>query len=59
MPRTAMARSAAARETALLIPEATPTRLGETAPMTVVVSGATLTAMPMPNTAIAGKIFVQ
>ena len=47
------------RDTALLTPEATPARFAGTAFITVVVSGATLTAMPNPSTTIAGKNVVQ
>ena len=59
MPSTAMANSPAAREMALLIPEAMPTRFSGTAFMTVVVRGATLIAMPNPSTTTAGKNCVQ
>jgi len=47
------------RETALLIPEAMPTRFAGTAFITVVVSGATLTAIPKPSTTTAGKNLLQ
>jgi hypothetical protein len=47
------------RETALLIPEATPARLSGTEFITVVVSGATQIAMPRPSTTTAGKKVVQ
>ena len=59
MPSAAIARSAAVRETALLIPEAMPTRFAGTALITVVVSGATLTAIPKPSTTTAGKNRLQ
>jgi uncharacterized protein YaeQ len=45
----------AIREMALLMPDAVPAWLSA-APMTVVVSGATLTAMPSPSTAIERHI---
>src|SRR4029450_7510009 len=51
-PKMATANSPATLATALLIPEATPDRCCATALITVVVSGATLTAMPNPSTAI-------
>ena len=54
-PNTAIASTAAARDTALFTPEATPAISGPTAFMTVVVSGATVTAMPRPNTTTAGR----
>ncbi len=47
------------RETALLIPEAVPAWLCATAFMTVVVSGATLMAIPSPSTITGGKNVVQ
>ena len=59
MPNTAIANNPAARETALLIPGAIPTRFSETAFITVVVNGATLRAMPRPSTTVAGKKPVQ
>jgi hypothetical protein len=43
----------------LLTPDATPTSRSSTAAMTVVVSGATVIAMPRPITAMAGKNVVQ
>ena len=51
----ATASSPPMRETALLMPDATPTRFCGTEPITVVVSGATLTAIPNPSTITAGK----
>ena len=59
IPKTAIASKPAVRETALLIPEATPTRFSGTEFITVVVRGATLTAIPMPRTRIAGKNVAQ
>jgi hypothetical protein len=54
-PRIAIASTPAVRETALLIPEAVPAyRLG-TELNTVVVRGATVTPIPIPNTAMPGK----
>ena len=44
---------------ALLIPEATPDRCFGTALITVMVSGATLTAMPKPSTVIGSRNAVQ
>ena len=58
-PNTAIASRAAARDTALLTPEATPAMSSSTAPITVVVSGATVTVMPKPSTTTAGKNVVQ
>src|SRR5579875_201936 len=58
-PSTAMAISPAVRDTALLMPEATPARCGPTDPITAVVSGATAIAMPRPSTTAAGKNVVQ
>jgi len=43
------------RDTGLFTPEATPTCFSGTAFITVVVSGATLTAIPIPSTTMAGK----
>jgi hypothetical protein len=54
-PKIAIASSAAVRETALLTPEATPARSGPTEFITVVVSGATVTVIPMPSTTTAGR----
>ena len=54
-----MASMPAMREMALLMPDAVPACWLPTAPMTVVVSGATLMAMPRPSTAVAGKNVVQ
>ena len=47
------------RATALLMPEATPAWEESTARITVVVSGATLTAIPSPRTTTAGKNVLQ
>ena len=58
-PKIAIARRPATLETALLTPEATPACRGSTAPITVVVSGATVTAMPNPSMMTAGKNVVQ
>ena len=58
-PNTAIASTEAARETALLTPEAMPASSGPTAFITVVVSGATVTVMPKPSTTTAGKNAVQ
>ena len=55
MPKTAIASSAAMRDTALLMPEATPARPVSNAFITVVVNGATLTTIPNPNTSKPGK----
>ena len=54
-----MARRPAERATALFTPEARPTRFDGTEFMTVVVSGATLIAIPRPNATMGGKKFVQ
>ena len=54
-PNTAIASTPATRATALLIPEAVPTRSSFTEFMTEVVRGATVTAIPNPRTTIAGK----
>ena len=59
IPMTAMASSPAMRDTALLMAEAMPARRVSTAPITTVVRGATLTAMPSPSTVTAGKKVVQ
>ena len=58
-PNTAIASRPATRATALLTPDATPAWWLSTAPITVVVSGATVTAMPNPSTTTAGKNVVQ
>src|SRR5262249_37473085 len=58
-PTIATARSAAPRATALFPPDATPTRPSSTAAITVLVSGATVTAIPVPTTTMAGKNVVQ
>ena len=49
----------ATRDMALFTPDASPARCSSTEPITVVVSGATLTAMPSPITTTAGKNVVQ
>ena len=54
-----MAISPADLATALLTPDAMPTRFCTTEFITVVVSGATLIAIPSPSTTVAGKKFVQ
>ena len=59
MPRIAIAKTPARRETALLIPEATPTLPSAAEFITVVVSGATLMAIPNPSITTAGKNVVQ
>ena len=59
MPITAMPNRLARRDTALLMPEATPAWWVATLLITVVVSGATLKAMPKPNIVTAGKKVVQ
>ena len=58
-PNTATASKPAVRDTALFTPDAIPARLSCTAFITVVVSGATLIAMPKPSTMIAGRKVVQ
>src|SRR5262245_49108164 len=58
-PRTAMDNTAARRDTALLIPEATPTRSFGTEFITVVVRGATVIAIPNPRITTPGKNVVQ
>ena len=58
-PKAAIASRPAVRETALFTPEAVPASAGPTAFITVVVNGATVTAMPMPSTQTAGKKLVQ
>src|SRR5690606_6784983 len=58
-PSSATASRPATLATALLTPEATPAWLSSTAPITVVVSGATLTVTPNPSTPAAGKKVVQ
>src|SRR5262245_1959445 len=58
-PKTAIASSPATRATALLIPDATPACDGSTAVITVVVSGATVIAMPTARTRTAGKNVTQ
>ncbi len=59
IPNTATASRPPTRDTALLIPDATPTNPGCTDPITAVVSGATVIAMPSPITTITGKKVVQ
>ena len=59
MPSTESASSVATRDTALLMPEAVPAWSWSTAFITVVVSGATTTAMPTPRAVVAGKIVSQ
>src|SRR5919106_1105062 len=54
MPSTEIASSVATRGTALLMPEAVPAWSWSTAFITVVVSGATMTAMPRPRAVAAG-----
>jgi len=54
-----MATSAAMRDTALLMPEASPARAGSSASITVVVNGATNNAPPKPSRTAAGKNVVQ
>src|SRR5712691_10439303 len=56
---TAIASRPATRATALLTPDATPAWRLSTAPITVVVSGATVIAIPNPSTTTAGKNVVQ
>lgn len=58
-PSTAAASIPATRAVALLMPDATPAWLSSTARMTLVASGATLTAIPRPSTAMGGKNVVQ
>ena len=55
VPNMAMARTPATRATALLIPDAVPAWRCATEFITTVVSGATVTAIPKPNTNDAGK----
>jgi hypothetical protein len=58
-PKSAMESSDAVRETALLMPEATPARSCGTEVMTAVVRGATVPDIPNPSTTIPGKNVVQ
>jgi hypothetical protein len=58
-PKTAIASSAAVRDTALFTPDATPASSVPTAFITVVVSGATVMLMPRPSTQTAGKKLSQ
>jgi hypothetical protein len=55
VPGSATASKPPICETALLMPEAVPACRFSTALITVVVNGATVTAMPSPSTAIAGE----
>src|SRR5262249_5399044 len=55
----AIAKRVATDATALLIPDATPAWFRGTALMTVVVSGATVIAMPNPTTTIGSKNATQ
>jgi hypothetical protein len=59
IPDTAIARRLATLETALLIPEAVPVRSWLTEFMTVVVSGATITASPKPRKRTPGRTVPQ
>jgi hypothetical protein len=52
---TATANSAAVRARSLFTADATPTSLDGAAAITVAVSGATVVAMPKPNTRIPGS----
>ncbi len=54
-PNAATAIKPATLDTALLMPEAAPTRSVGAALITVVVSGATVTPKPSPSTTTAGK----
>ena len=54
-----MASNPAARDTALLTPDATPAWCASTDPMTAVVSGATVVPIPSPRTTMPGKNVVQ
>ena len=59
-PNSAMARRPAARATALFTPDAAPAwRSSSIDVITVVVSGATVIAIPMPSVAMPGKNVVQ
>src|SRR6185312_1171027 len=58
-PNTATARRPAVSETALLMPEAMPAWSRATELITVLVSGATVNAIPRPSTTVAGKNPVQ
>jgi hypothetical protein len=55
MPSAATASNPAVRAAALLIPEASPAWRGSTAPMTAVVSGATVSPIPTPRVRSPGK----
>ena len=59
MPRTGMASRLAVRETALLMPEASPDCLLDTEVIAVAVSGAMTRDIPSPITVTAGKKVVQ
>src|SRR5262249_41229959 len=59
MPRAAIDSSPAVLDTALLMPEATPATCSGTEFITVVVSGATVIAIPKPSTITAGKNVTQ
>src|SRR3954468_9465069 len=58
-PNTAIARSPATLDTELFTPEATPECDVSTAPITAVVSGATVIVIPSPSTHTAGNTVVQ
>jgi hypothetical protein len=58
-PNTARASNAPAREMALLMPDARPASSRPTEFITVVVSGATVTAIPNPRTLTAGRNVAQ
>src|ERR1044071_7620977 len=58
-PNTAIASNPAVRDTALLIPDATPACSSPTELITVVVNGATVIDIPTPRTTTAGKKLVQ
>ena len=58
-PNTATASTPAIRETALLIPEATPTRFSATELSAVAVSGATVAERPRPKTSTPGSTSVR
>jgi hypothetical protein len=54
-PKIAMARTPATRATALLMPEATPTRFSATELSAVAVSGATVADSPRPKMITPGS----
>jgi hypothetical protein len=58
-PSAAIASRPAARDTALLTPEAVPASFSPSAFITVVVSGEIVIVMPSPSTHTAGKNVVQ